>query len=165
MAGVHPDQYCLHREVLLSLRFVLGRTRRSKALAKKLVLLLPSENRDPALISILMGDRDAMLVASPNDVPSIKQDFLTPWVEFPLLGERLLQIQKYNEQQKPSSTRAQFRDTRNPAQWYTLWAVLILGALGIILSFLQLGVAVAQLVFAVPRAGGEPSSPSEPKMM
>lgn len=76
-------------------------------------------------------------------------DFLTPWSDFPLLGERLLQLQRYNDQQIPTRVKTMIRDKRDLAQWYTLWAVLLVGGLSVLLSIPQLGVAIAQLVVAV----------------
>jgi hypothetical protein len=45
-----------------------------------------------------------------------------------------------------------WRDRRNPLQWYTFWAVLVVGGVSILLSFLQLVVSVAQLVVAIKTA-------------
>ncbi len=155
MDGLYQNPpHCLHREILLSLRFILGGTRKSRKLAKKLALpSLPAEARDAAFDELLEGNLDRMLIASSADPRSkklIEQDFLTPWIDFPLLGERMLQIQRYNEQQRPTSTKSMIRDKRNPAQWYTLWAVLLLGGIGVILSLLQLAVSIAQLVVSLP---------------
>ncbi|KAK0717602.1 hypothetical protein B0T26DRAFT_751637 [Lasiosphaeria miniovina] len=120
---LYPARYSLHREVLLSLRFILGKTRGSRKLARKAILLMPREDRDPALKSLLQSNLDAIIAPSSGDATSrgiTRQDFLTPWGEFPLLGERLLDIQRYNEQQRASSTKALIRDKLNPARWCSL---------------------------------------------
>ncbi|KAK4456674.1 hypothetical protein QBC42DRAFT_280771 [Cladorrhinum samala] len=142
----------LHREVLLSLRFILGGTRLSRRLARKSLLLSPAEGGDSAFGHLFAGRLDHLLTASTNGNMSrqvAQQDFLTPWGEFPLLCNRLLEIQEYNKGQRPTKTRAQIRDLRNPAQWCTLWAVMIIGCAGLFLSALQLGIGVAQLKYAI----------------
>ncbi|CAK7234328.1 hypothetical protein SCUCBS95973_008898 [Sporothrix curviconia] len=115
---------------------------------------LPDRDRDALFDPLLEGKVDYLLA---HDVPvkraaaaaaaanPAKDDSLTPWTDFPLLGERLLKLQQYNRDQQPTSTRGMLRDHRNPAQWYTLWAVLIMGFISLVLSAAQLGVGIAQL--------------------
>lgn len=56
--------------------------------------------------------------------------------DFPMLGSRLTVIQEFNLRQQPSKLRDLWRDRRNPLQWYTFWAVLVVGGLSIFLSVL-----------------------------
>lgn len=65
--------------------------------------------------------------------------------DFPMLGPRLVAIQEFNLRQQPSKLRDLWRDRRNPLQWYTFWAVLVVGGLSIILTTLQLIVAIIQV--------------------
>ncbi|EKJ76982.1 hypothetical protein FPSE_02857 [Fusarium pseudograminearum CS3096] len=149
LKGLCEPTNSLHREVLLSLRFIFGATRKSRNLANKVAFLgQPWQDHDAAFDDLFQGKFDHILLQSPPGSSRTLngQDFLTPWNGFPLLGERLLQIQNYNKEQHPTSTRAMIRDKRNPAQWYILWAVLLIGSLSLILSILQLGVGIAQLV-------------------
>jgi hypothetical protein len=152
--GLHHHQsHSIHREILLSIRFIFGETRKSRRLAKKLMFLeLPHGARDTTFTRLIEGNLDNLFTGTSQKVGRQKlfaEQFLTPWHDFPLLGERLLEIQKYNEQQRPAKTRTMIRDKRQPAQWYTLWAVLLIGSLGLILSFLQLAATVVQVVYAV----------------
>lgn len=68
---------------------------------------------------------------------------------FPLLGARLARLEEFNLRQQPKRLRDIWRDRRNPLQWYTLWAVLILGGLSIVVGLLQLFVGAAQLGVAI----------------
>jgi len=68
--------------------------------------------------------------------------------DFPIFGSRLLALQKHNQRQQPSRVRDLWRDRRNPLQWYTFWAVIVVGGLTVILAILQLAVSVAQLYYA-----------------
>lgn len=62
--------------------------------------------------------------------------------DFPILGQRLAAIQVFNLRQQPSKLRDLWRDRRSPLQWYTFWAVLVVGGASVILAFLQLIVAI-----------------------
>ncbi|KAF5000629.1 hypothetical protein FDECE_11166 [Fusarium decemcellulare] len=66
--------------------------------------------------------------------------------DFPRLGWRLLRVQKFNLRQQPSKLTDLWRDRRNPLQWYTFWAVLIIGGMANIIGLFQLVVAVYQAV-------------------
>ena len=154
--GQHRPSQSIHREVLLSLRFILGQRRKSRKLAYKLAFskLRPSE-RDKAFDILLQGKIDHILYAQPLSSTSrteeerpVDQDFLSPLSDMPLLGERLLEIQRWNATQRPTKTRNMIRDKRDPARWYTLWVVLLVGGLSVVISALQLTVGVAQLVYA-----------------
>ncbi|KAI0435544.1 hypothetical protein F4803DRAFT_545204 [Xylaria telfairii] len=86
------------------------------------------------------------------DVNGNVQDFDTYSVEndFPIFGQRLLVLQAFNMRQQPSKVRDLWRDRRNPLQWYTFWAVLLVGGISILLAVLQLVVAIVQTVFGAP---------------
>jgi len=57
--------------------------------------------------------------------------------DFPYLGERLLQLQRYVTAQQPYGWAALWRDRRNASTWWTFWAVLFIGGVTIILSLTQ----------------------------
>lgn len=69
--------------------------------------------------------------------------------DFPLLGRRLLKLQQFNLRQQPSRIRDLWRDRRHPAQWYTFWAVLLIGIPTLVLAFVQVAIAGAQLMVAI----------------
>ncbi len=150
MHGLHRDHSgSLHREVLLSLRFIFGKTRKSRRRADSIALLgLPNEERDMIMDELLQGTLDQILVESSNTTIAGKlprEDVLTPWENFPLLGERLLQIQRYSREQRATSTGTMIREKRNTGQWHILWVVVLIGGLNIILSALQVAMSVARL--------------------
>jgi hypothetical protein len=64
---------------------------------------------------------------------------------FPRLGPRLIKLQQFSSGQRPSKLTDLWRDRRNPLQWYTFWAVLLVGGVANILAALQLAVGIAQL--------------------
>lgn len=69
--------------------------------------------------------------------------------DFTVFGPRLLTLQHYNMRQQPSKVKDLWRDRRNPLQWYTFWAVLLIGDVSILLAMLQLLINVVQLYFIV----------------
>ena len=75
----------------------------------------------------------------------LKQDVYSTHTDFPLLGGRLLELQEFSRRQSPSKIRDLWRDRRNPLQWYTLWAVLIIGGISVVLQIVQIFLSAAQL--------------------
>jgi hypothetical protein len=75
----------------------------------------------------------------------LEQEVYSASIDFPVLGSRLLALQAFNLRQQPSRMRDLWQDRRNPLQWYTFWAVLVIGGLTVIIAILQLLVALAQL--------------------
>jgi hypothetical protein len=69
--------------------------------------------------------------------------------DLPFFGQRLANLQQFTRRQQPSKLADLWRDRRNPLQWYTFWAVLIVGGISITLSILQLLVGIAQLAIAI----------------
>lgn len=111
---------------------------------------------DP-LLDRLCGAKIAELRSLPSDLwldscldsneKLLEQDVYSSDVHFPLLGDRLLSLQEFNLRQSPSRIRDLWRDRRNPLQWYTLWAVLIIGGLSLLLQIVQVLLSTAQFGF------------------
>ncbi len=68
--------------------------------------------------------------------------------DFPLLADRLSQLQSYISAQQPNKLTALWYDRRNLLSWYTFWAVLIFGVVGIACSIIQTALAVVQTAIA-----------------
>ncbi|KAK2601536.1 hypothetical protein QQS21_004921 [Conoideocrella luteorostrata] len=69
-------------------------------------------------------------------------------LDFPVFGQRLVDLQLYSTRTQPSRVRDLWRDRRNPLQWYTFWAVIWFGSAGILLGALQLAASIAQVAAA-----------------
>ena len=74
-----------------------------------------------------------------------EEDSYSSQDDFPMFSQRLAAIQAFNLRQQPSKLRDLWRDRRNPLQWYTFWAVLIIGSASNILALLQLIVALVTI--------------------
>ncbi|KAK0099271.1 hypothetical protein ONS95_006359 [Cadophora gregata] len=79
----------------------------------------------------------------------IESDTYSAKDDFPVFGSRLLTLQRYNMRRQPSKLSDVGRDKRNLVQWYTFWAVVIIGGCGLVLAALQLLVGVVQVVYAI----------------
>lgn len=161
----------IQQEILLSYRVILGQTRKSRKMFLKLLFPMISVAQRDGLLKKLGGSRKSLitkilppccwpkaLIGENNDL--IEQDVYNTWTDFPILGRRLLALQRWNTRQQPSTLRDMWRDRRNPGTWLTFWAVLIFGGISIMLSALQLGVAVAQLVVALPPPSQNEAKPT-----
>lgn len=145
------------REVLLSYRLIFGQHRRSRALFMSAQLERASgeDGSHDHLLARLCGEKVGALRSLPTELwpPSclnveghlLEQDVYSCDVHFPLLGDRLLNLQEFSLRQSPSRIRDLWRDRRNPLQWYTLWAVLIIGGVSLILQVIQVFLSAAQL--------------------
>ncbi|THV52154.1 hypothetical protein BGAL_0087g00140 [Botrytis galanthina] len=65
--------------------------------------------------------------------------------DFPIFAARLSIIQEYIQRQNPETISMLWKDRRNLLQWYTFWAVSIIGTLGILLSVIQTGLNAVQV--------------------
>lgn len=68
--------------------------------------------------------------------------------DFPILRYRLGIIHNYVEGIQPNRLMSIWRDRRDLKLWFTIWAVLVFGAINIIQSFISIGLSAAQLQVA-----------------
>ncbi|KAI1737182.1 hypothetical protein F4680DRAFT_468382 [Xylaria scruposa] len=157
----------LHREVLMSYRLLFGQTLKSRRQAKA---VLQKQKRDQprqydAFLEALCTrpSRDKMVRTIPQEIwPATCHNFdgllqeestYSSQDDFPLFGQRLVKLQTFSRRQQPSKLTDLWRDRRDTLQWYTFWAVLVVGGLSILLSVLQLSVSIAQLVTSLLELG------------
>jgi hypothetical protein len=68
------------------------------------------------------------------------------YLEFPIFEDRLRHLRHYMDTQKPRTFRQMWKDKRDTSNYFTFWAVIVFGGLGVLLAFLSLAVSVAQTV-------------------
>lgn len=150
---------------MLSYRLLFGQHPRSRKRVRRLLAAQRTKeqpngnNEDPLLekVCTLTNKRLHQELPSSSWPPScvsyeghlLEQEVYSAELDFPILGSRLLRIQAFNLRQQPRRIRDLWRDRRNPLQWYTFWAVLIIGGATILLGVLQLLVSTAQLVTSI----------------
>ncbi|KAH6649418.1 hypothetical protein F5144DRAFT_479266 [Chaetomium tenue] len=159
---MHDNHSSLHAEVLLSYRLIFGQRRGSRQLAKAALRLerkRVADEYDELLDPLCAHPYDHKLRDLPSDLWPVtcrnfkgslqEQSSYSSRDDFPHLGQRLAKLQNFTRRQQPSELWDLWRDRRNPLQWYTFWAVLIVGGISIVLGVLQAVVGVAQLVVAI----------------
>lgn len=137
----------------MSYRLLFGQSRAARGLGKTLLQKMEANHDyDQLLACLCTKPRGEVVKKLPESLWPVscrgfdnvlqEIDSYSSQDDFPMLGSRLAAIQEFNLRQQPSKLRDLWRDRRNPLQWYTFWAVLVVGGLSIILATLQLIVAV-----------------------
>jgi hypothetical protein len=132
------------REVLQTYRILFGQDERSRRLYAG---ERPSGTVDPILDDLCERKR-IRLDLTYHGISHEQGDYSLAY-DFLLLGDRLLELQTYSDCLNPDRLSQLWTDRRNPLQFFTFWAVIIVGGISIVLSLLQLVVSTAQLVIAV----------------
>ncbi|KAJ5701173.1 hypothetical protein N7488_008721 [Penicillium malachiteum] len=129
------------KEIRLSYQLIFGDSSSSRRFYKRKELrrLRKFGPIDPEL-NLLCGL--VSRISHPRDSYSMITDFS-------IFASRLSTLQDHIIRQNPNSLRMIWRDTRNSYQWWTFWAVVIFGGLGILLSLIQTGLAAAQVYYAL----------------
>lgn len=139
------------KEVILSYRLIFGQTKSSRQRFNKQLKkwdLKSKSNSDPMLYRICghgceSEEAREIYYEIEADDPSNQYD---PAVDFPFLGKRLVSIQDYVQGHKPSNFKALWYDRRNVSWWWTFWAVIIIGGLGLVLALVQDILQILQLI-------------------
>ncbi len=129
--------HMLH-ETVISYRLLFGQNKQARKLFRKLDPFhgVPEPQRDE-LLTELCGRKRCPKI-NEREVYDLAHDF-------PVLRCRLVVLQRCLDVQKPRTWKELWQDKRNSAQWFTFWAVLILGGVGIFLTFLQVILQVVQI--------------------
>ena len=89
---------------------------------------------------------------SVNVIPAVREythlTETTSYLQFPIHQHRIRALKQYMDQQKARSLRDLWRDKRDTLSWYTFWAVIIIGGVGLLLTLASLGVSSAQTAAA-----------------
>ncbi|PLB39306.1 uncharacterized protein BDW47DRAFT_103417 [Aspergillus candidus] len=165
------DQCCvsLEQEVLLSYRLLFGQDGMSRKVAHDEICRLKKIHANQSVDTMLLDlcerkykhgglwwrTYDTVLQNYPSEMwpvtcrnmkgQLLESDVYSVRNDFPRLGPRLLKLQQFNLRQRPNKLIDLWRDRRNPLQWYTFWAVVIVGGVANILAALQLLVAIIEL--------------------
>jgi hypothetical protein len=131
-------------EVLCSYRVIFGQHKKS---ADKFNNIQPKEFQDP-LLKKLCGssctEGECRNFYSWLEAADCKTTYSAS-ADFPLIGRRLLSLQDYMNAQNPSDLRTLWYDKRDVLRWYTFWAVVVVGGLSIVLSWLSVALAAIQV--------------------
>lgn len=121
------------QEILLSYRLLFGQEKDSRRLYHSMKVFSAAE-KDVCddLLNVLCGRAkpDADTVPADQEGYRLSRDF-------PILRARLAILQQQLGHVKPRGWRTVWKDRRDTVQWYTFWAVIFFGGMGVILSTLQ----------------------------
>lgn len=121
------------QEILLSYRLLFGQSKESRHLFQSLKVFEsePVDMHD-TLLPKLCQQKNISLPPLCNE-----REYYRLSRDFPILRSRIANLQHQMLSVKPRSWREIWNDKRDLAQWYTFWAVLVIGGSGIALSFIQ----------------------------
>ncbi|KAI9719974.1 MAG: hypothetical protein M1812_003099 [Candelaria pacifica] len=140
------------REVLLSYRLLFGQSKDTRNLFRTMDPFedVASEGRDDLLMR-LCGRKSVDTSAFGKE----RSAYHLPQ-HFPILRFKIAVLKAQLSVSKAKGWRELWRDRRDSTNWYTFWAVLIIGGVGILLSFLQVLVGITQIVITVrPRESSQ----------
>ena len=132
------------REVLSSYRLLFGQSKEGRQYFRQTVHSqafedIPPEGQDP-LLTILCGRKTIDFSAHGKD-----RTLYRLARDFPMLRCRIAVLKKLLDTSKPRGWKELWRDKRDSAQWVTFWAVIVIGGAGLLLSFMQVVLALLQL--------------------
>jgi hypothetical protein len=133
-------------EILTTYRIIFGQSKPSRRLFHKSEKAKACKfgTVDPVLERLCGSEKhhlDCFLIAGQGQAHHT--------ANFPHFGLRLEKLQAYATSRKPTRIREKWKDRRNRAEWAAFWTLLIVGALSILLSIIQIALAAAQLQVAL----------------
>lgn len=137
-----PDEVSqLLEETLMSYRLFFGQSKASRKLFRTLTpFKLVHRQEEDELLSELCGRKrcNAWVKRPDREMYDLPHDF-------PILRSRIATLNYYLSTRRPRTWKDLWRDKRDSAQWFTFWAVLIIGGLGLLFSFIQVVLQMVQL--------------------
>ena len=145
-----------YREIIQSYRILFGQDKHSwKAFVADYGRKGPFHQADASedrgedhLLPLLCGeDWLKQEIYEDVDVSSVKNVYSTR-ADFPFFADRLLSLQDFAVTQSPSNWRTVWRDRRDVARFWTLWAVMVFGGASIVIGIIQVVLAAVQVTAA-----------------
>lgn len=139
----------LMREVLLSYYLLFGHDSRSSKLYRSRLRpkLLGESHCDPWLDDVCSSGEWDLPMHNSSMLQS--KSIYNTSSDFVLLGPRLVRLKTYCDAQQSRKFWDFWRDRRNPFNFYTFWAVIVIGVLSLFFSVAQSALSAAQLRFAI----------------
>ena len=139
------------RELLRSYRILFAQDKKSRRLYWNTIrpVLTKAHLNDPFLDDLCGRTTPVVLERYPQlrSMLDVQGSVFRPH-DFPLYGQKLCTIQEYIDNHRPRRLVDLWRDRRDPEKILTLWAVLVLGITGIILSLIQTALNATQVWLA-----------------
>jgi hypothetical protein len=138
------------QEILLSYHLIFrneSQARRNyrKVQRQKIKSIMPQNLSIDPLLDVLCGYKD--FSRSKIEAP-IRTEF-TKATDFPVFTERLSAVQTYIMPKKPAKLKGLWNDRRDFNSWYTFWAVIGFGTLGVLLNLCQVALVAVQTAYQI----------------
>ncbi|KAI0433438.1 hypothetical protein F5Y09DRAFT_298931, partial [Xylaria sp. FL1042] len=161
--------HLMHQEVLLSYRLLFGWNSKSRQLfySHRPPERMPDNDFLKALVGPIPRSRWKGVIGGPRSATYLKRFPHTFWpeatlnhfnvleeadeyssAEFAIFAPRLHKLQHYCSRRNPRKAWGMWQDRRNPREWITFWAVVLVGGLSLLLSLLQTILAAVQVRLA-----------------
>lgn len=129
-------------EIILSTHLIFGQTKQARTIfnPKDAFPNTPKAYHDPFLSTLCRQEwqSDSFFSVEPKGAYDLKKDFPILWVKLDYINKKM-------NESRPKGIQELWRDSRNSYQWYTLWAVLVIGGLGLLFAIVQTALSAAQL--------------------
>lgn len=138
----------LLHEILLSYRLLFGQSKTSRRFFRTIRPFsdLPEQGRDGSLTD-LCGKKSC-----PLDYGLRERDVYDLFQDFAVLRSRIAVLMRHLSNKRPRTWKELWNDKRDSASWFTFWAVLIIGGMGIVLAFLQVVLQAIQIALELRRS-------------
>jgi hypothetical protein len=129
------------RETMMTYRLLFGQNKRERQTLRKCCPFdgVPREGRD-SLLDSLCGRKRSCLSSEFQERDSY--DLIH---DFPMYRTKIAAIHRHLSLRKPRTWKELWHDKRDSAQWHTFWLVLIVGAVGIVLTGMQVVLQIVQI--------------------
>lgn len=143
------------QEILLSYRPVVLFDRYARACYRdSLRGLVLDESFDPELDSLCLGQLRAWYSEYLRQPPFPVRETFDAQFDFPVYSARFGYISQFINSIQPNRISTLWHDRRDILRWYTFWAVVILGGLGLLVALVQTGLGAAQVHLAAQSLAG-----------
>lgn len=135
-------------EILFSYALIFRDEEKSRKLYRKHQRLRASEARggvDEPLLDSMCGLHSTGEIRKSQGVKVLHS---VTKADIPILWTRLQELQDFILQEQPWDLQTLWQDRRDLLRWYTLWALLVLGVIGIVLALVQIALSAAQVSLA-----------------
>lgn len=124
------------KEVLLTIHLIFSQCKKARKLFR-----VADASTDP-LLAILCCREWPATFHDWNHRPRRVYDLHD---DFPIFEKRLRILSNQIALSRPKGLKELWKDDRDKLQWYTFWAVVIIGGSGLVLSICQTGLAAVQV--------------------
>jgi len=136
----------LLQEVLRSYRLLFGQDKRSRKYFRN---ISPFEDLDEYCVDgVLMDICGRKQSIIPIDHSQELDEYILSST-FPVLRGKIVTLIQHLSSTRPRTWKEIWHDKRDSASWFTFWAVLIIGGIGILLAFLQVVLQIVQIMLQV----------------